>query len=177
MSTVRRIAIIGPARSGKDTVAQWLVKNAGHTMTQSTSLAAAPIVVRHWNIDHSNRYAPSWPRVFWMETAKTNRRYWAGIIAAYNWSDGSGCRLYREIIAAGNTLLCGIRRQEELDACLAEGLVEDVIRVYGGEPDPTWELENPSGEYWAVYNYEKSPELLDRRMAYLLNVMYGQEDD
>jgi len=56
-----------------------------------------------------------------------HREIWAEIINLYNQPDG--LKLYRDMVADGEMILCGIRRSAELRACQSTGLVDLCIWI------------------------------------------------
>lgn len=136
MKRIPRIAICGPGRSGKDIAAITMAKVLGVEYWRSSSEAAMHIVWEQWG---QHLQQPQKPHVLNSESFDVarpvydspaamfadrinHREIWAEVIRKYNQPDG--IRLYREMIAAGDSILCGIRRHAELLACQASGLVE-----------------------------------------------------
>jgi hypothetical protein len=135
-----RIAICGPGRSGKDVAANTIARVLGVPYTQSTSQAAIDIVWDQWGKDHEwfagadndGHEAKVWHLKWRTKDAmfadrSAHRETWANIIWKYNEPDG--VRLYREMLERGETILCGIRRPEELRACQVAGLVDLTIWI------------------------------------------------
>ena len=176
---MRVFAVVGPGQSGKDYAREWLVENAGFRAPCCTSRFAAPVVWSHWHMDNGLRHValPTEGAIeeFWSRR-REHREYWAAVMWAYNWSNGSGCRLYRDMVDARHDLLVGIRRRDELKACVVEGIVTDIIAIRGGEPDPTYELGDLASlnvPVWRVDNQAKNPEAFDTRMRQLIEAIFS----
>jgi len=134
-----RLAICGPGRSGKDVAARTLAEAMGVPYRKSTSEAACDLVWRKWGCNFLE-WVPSGldsdtdlPITAYSDQAamfadrSNHRTRWAEIIWAYNQPDG--LRLYRDMIDGGETILCGIRRVSELQACKSAGLVDLAIWI------------------------------------------------
>ena len=176
---MRVFAIVGPGESGKDYAREWLLKHAGFTSPCCTSRFAAPVVWCHWHLDNGLRYV-ALPtegvlQEFWGQR-REHREYWAAVMWAYNWSNGSGCRLYQDMRDAGHDLLTGIRRRDELEACVACDVVTDVMRLHGGVDDPTYELaewNDGKTPVWEIDNKAKDSEAFDARMRQLIEAIFS----
>lgn len=116
-----RIAVCGYGEHGKDTVSHMLSEMLGLKYAVSTSEAAAQVVFQLWG--RHNGYDTA--QDCW-DDRREHRVRWANIIWDYNQPDG--LTLYREMIS-DNDILNGIRRRNELVACVAAGLVHHSVWV------------------------------------------------
>jgi hypothetical protein len=135
------VAVLGPANCGKDTVCKWLSDNTPLHFDMSTSAFFG--IQTETNVDD-------------LKKLPYGRETLAREIAEYNQSDGTGCRLYRELAETQN-LINGIRRERELYACLASGLVQRVLWIERpGYEEATCEIAKediPSSRLDVIYNY------------------------
>jgi hypothetical protein len=116
------ILIIGHARHGKDTLAELLHKLYRLTF-ESSSVAAARIFLYDALKD---QYGYGSLHECFID--RVNRRQqWHDLICAYNEPDKA--RLAKQIIATNN-IYVGMRSDQEIDACMKQGLFDLVIGVY-----------------------------------------------
>lgn len=131
------LAICGLGRHGKGTAARYLADRYGFVYQQSTSEAAAELVFGALR----DRYGYETVEQCWQDRA-AHRDEWALVIDDHNRDDPAA--LYREMARKGNTILEGIRRRDELEACWGDVVemslwIDAGLRV-GGE-DQTCEIQ------------------------------------
>lgn len=119
------LAICGLGRHGKGTAARYLADHYGFTYQQSTSEAAAEIVFHALR----DRYGYETVEQCWQDRA-AHRDEWALVIDDHNRDDPAA--LYRAMVQHGNTILEGIRRRDELVACVERGLANLTIWIDAG---------------------------------------------
>lgn len=122
---VRKIAICGHGRSGKDTCARWLAEHTWLRLARTTSEVIAPYRAAELGISVEDAFARRHEeRDVWYELGNRLR--------ANDWA-----RLVRETLV--NAEICvGIRDPEELAAARSEGLIDLVLWVDRDvPPDPT----------------------------------------
>lgn len=118
----KKLLIIGHARHGKDTVANFLKELYGYSF-QSSSEAAARIFIYDALKD---KYGYSTPHECFED--RVNRRTeWYNLICDYNKFDRA--RLAKEILKEDD-MYVGMRDTPEISACIGQGLFDLVIGVY-----------------------------------------------
>jgi hypothetical protein len=134
------ICIGGPGGSGKDQFAQYLCEAAGLPMQISTSRFMADTFWAEVLSGQSEYFSPLQFNSFdeFYAGRRVNRDKWARWIAEYNMSDGSGIRMYKEMVEQGQRILVGIRRREEF-FLVVNGLADLSvwIRRDNHDEDPT----------------------------------------
>lgn len=128
-----KLAICGPGRCGKDTVAEWLGRNTRMRYKAGTSLWAAPLVFERMlaaGYDYTT-VVDCW------SDRHNHRQLWAETIGDINRDDP--VKLYRDCLAEQD-LLTGLRWRHELQAVRAAGLVDFWVWIERpGRYDPTQE--------------------------------------
>ena len=120
-----RIVVTGMARHGKDTVCELLEREHGFTYESSSHLAGFKIVYPVLK----DKYKYSGFSECYRD--RVNRRQeWFELIKAYNTPDLA--RLGREIFEYYD-IYCGLRNIAELEAMIAEGLVDCIVWVDASE--------------------------------------------
>lgn len=114
---MQRFAVCGLGRHGKGTAAKYLAQHYGFPYLQSTSEAAAEVVF----LTLRERYGYATVQECWNDRA-AHREEWGRAIAYFNGDDP--CRLYTKMVRDGNTIIEGIRRRDELRACVDRGVVD-----------------------------------------------------
>ena len=117
-----KLLIIGHARHGKDTVAEFINSNFGLTF-KSSSQAAADIFIYDTLKDKYNYDSPE--QCF--EDRVNHRKEWHDLICDYNVSDKA--RLAKDILEKSD-IYVGMRDDEEKDECLVQNLFDLVVGVY-----------------------------------------------
>lgn len=119
----KKILIIGYARSGKDTVAEYFKINFGLNYA-SSSLAAAKIFIFE---ALSEKYGyKSFKECF--EDRVNHRKEWFDLITSYNKNDKS--RLAKAILKQ-NDCYVGMRCMKELKSCIDQSVFDLIIWVDG----------------------------------------------
>lgn len=119
----KKILIIGHARHGKDTVADFF-REYGYKAT-SSSEAALDIflfdkLTEKWDFPYKTKEEAFADRV-------NRRKIWHDEICEYNLHDKT--RLAKEIMK-DNDIYIGMRSSEEIEQCLKEGVFDIVVGVY-----------------------------------------------
>lgn len=118
----KKICIIGHARHGKDTVAEFINKHYGYK-SESSSQAASRLFLFD-ALKEKYGYKTS-EECF--EDRVNHRAEWFDMICEYN-KDYPG-QLAKDIMNH-NQIYTGMRSDKELDACLRDGIFDLVIGVY-----------------------------------------------
>lgn len=128
-----KILLIGHKRHGKDVCAN-IIKEEFGLLSKSSSMAAAEIFIFDGLKDEFNYTSV---QECWEDrTSDEMRVRWFNMIADYNKHDET--RLAKEILK-DNDIYIGLRRKNELDKALSEGLFDYVIGIYN--PDIPKESE------------------------------------
>ena len=109
------ILVIGHARHGKDTVCEML-EAYGFRFVSSSEFVGREIIFDR--IGHE--YAGDFDAMF--DDRVNRREEWFKFIEEYNTPDET--RTGRTMLERGYHLYCGMRRKEELEACVAAGLFD-----------------------------------------------------
>lgn len=166
---MKKLLIIGSARHGKDTVAEFLNELFGYKF-ESSSVAAARIFL-YDKLKEKYGYA-SFEECF--EDRVNHRAEWHDEIAEFNREDKA--RLAKEILK-NTDIYVGMRSNAEIDACLEQGLFDLVIGVY----NPRVEVESADSnsiDMWAkadivIPNAEGLGELKSR-VAHLKPLLFDE---
>lgn len=118
----KKICIIGHARHGKDTVAEFICKHYGYR-SESSSQAASRLFLYE---ALKNKYGYSTPEECF-EDRVNHRAEWFDMICEYN-KDYPG-QLAKDIMQS-NEIYTGMRSDKELKACVRDGIFDMVIGVY-----------------------------------------------
>jgi hypothetical protein len=127
-----KILIIGNARHGKDTVAEYMKSFFGYEF-KSSSLAASEIFIYNTLKDKYGYKTP----VECFEDRVNHRSEWFDLICEFNKDDKA--RLAKEIMKSAD-IYVGMRSDEECQECLKQGVFDIVIGVF----DPRKPLEDKS---------------------------------
>jgi hypothetical protein len=112
------ICIAGAGRSGKDYASKWLNDNTRWTFTKSTSMHCADYVYTRMRCRGIN-----YPSIQECYGDRINHRpFWDQCIRDYNSEDP--CRMYREMIEEGQTIIQRCCKPDEVDALRAAKLVD-----------------------------------------------------
>lgn len=127
MNNLKRLLIIGHARHGKDTFAEYLQEIYGFTF-KSSSQAAADIFI-YDTLKDKYGYTSS-EECF--EDRVNHRKEWHDLICAYNTPDKA--RLAKEILSTSDIYI-GMRSNAEVEECLRQNVFDLVIGVYDYRKD------------------------------------------
>jgi hypothetical protein len=116
-----KLAIVGHARHGKDTVCEILASKYNVTFTSSSAYCCKCVI--YPVLKDKYCYTSDWECYV---DRVNHRAEWFDLISAYNADDPA--RLGKEILEH-NGIYCGIRSAEELLALKSQGLVDLVIWV------------------------------------------------
>lgn len=116
------ILVIGHARHGKDTVAEFLCDNYGYSFESSSDFVGQRCVWPTWGKDRYETYEEMF------EDRVNHRELWSNLINAYNTPDKA--RTGREMIKElERDMYVGMRDHGEFEACQKENLFDYVIWV------------------------------------------------
>lgn len=116
-----KLLILGYARHGKDTVAEFLRDDHGFRFDSSSHFVAKEAIWKNWGCAVYDSFAE-------MYADRVNHRVlWMQMISAYNTPDKT--RTASEMLAQGKDLYVGMRRLDELEACREKGVFDKVIWV------------------------------------------------
>lgn len=118
---VLKLCIIGHARHGKDTVAELISKELGLSFQSSSETLCEPVIYEALK----EKYEYTSPKECY-EDRGNHRDEWFQLISDYNREDLS--KLARLILSRSD-IYVGMRRREELEACIRQGLFDHVIWV------------------------------------------------
>ena len=131
-----KLLIIGHGRHGKDTVAEMLRDMCGFKFTSSSMFVATECL---WDTWGKYRY----PDFNSMYADRHNKRdEWADMISEYNTPDKT--RTAVGMISKGYDLYVGMRRRDELEACIEAGVFDGIIWVDRSEhlpPEPASSMD------------------------------------
>lgn len=143
-----KLAICGPARSGKDEAAIWLAANTSLRYSLSTSQVIAPVAARHLGLSVEAAFAQRHQdRMLWRRLGDGLRRSDTAYLARQTLIDGDLC--------------VGIRSRLEIEAVRAEKLVDLVIWIARTVPtDPTLQYGPEMADiviqnYWGVAEFHE----------------------
>ena len=125
-----KIAIVGPGRSGKDTAAEWLDWGGILKYWGSCSRVICPHAARHLGISEEEAW----------ETRHQHRDLWRKIGDHLRRVNRDDAYLARLTLKHGDVCV-GIRARAEMDAVLAEKLVDLVIWIEKPDVEPDDTLE------------------------------------
>lgn len=136
---VRKIAIVGHGRHGKDEFANRVAKYSGLRYVAGTSVYASDIAF--WALRMKYQWARAYPNATacWLDRGN-HRSEWAEVIGQYNQDDP--VKLYRDCLAFQD-VLTGIRWRHEFEACRKANLVDMWVFVLrpGAPEDSTCEIK------------------------------------
>lgn len=118
-----KLLIIGHARHGKDTVAEIFAEQLGLKFTSSSVFVGKEIIWDKWGKDRYNTFE----EMFEDRVSKENRIIWGNLIAEYNTPDKT--KTATTMLDRGYDMYVGMRRIEELEACLEKELFDHIIWV------------------------------------------------
>jgi dephospho-CoA kinase len=137
----KKILIIGHARHGKDTVAEFMRDLYGFKF-ESSSAAAARIFLFE-ALKHKYNYQ-SYGECF--EDRINHRAEWYQLICEYNKNDRA--RLAKDILKDGD-IYVGMRDDSEIEVCKYQGVFDFIIGVY----DPRKPLESADSFNIDLFKY------------------------
>lgn len=150
----KKILIIGHGRHGKDTVAEILRDTMGYKFTSSSEFVGRRCVWPQMQknlMDHEQGYE-SFEDCY--ADRHNHRPYWADAISEYNTPDKT--RTASEMISEGFDMYVGMRRLDELEACIDKKIFDLIVWVCRSqhlpeEPSTSMELE-PVHADWILDN-------------------------
>ncbi|WHM52932.1 thymidylate synthase [Sulfitobacter phage vB_SupP_AX] len=116
-----KLLILGYGRHGKDTVAEYLRDNHGLIFESSSRFVGEECLWDQWG----KAVYPNFEAMF--EDRHNHRELWMQMISAYNTPNKE--RTARTMFERGYDLYVGMRRQDELDACMVANLFDAVLWV------------------------------------------------
>lgn len=123
-----KLLIIGKARSGKDTLAEYFKKEFGFTFKSSSEMACEIFLFDKLKDKYGYKTVEEC-----VNDRVNHRAEWFDLIKEYNTPNES--KLAKEILKRTDCYV-GMRRKEELEACKKAGLFDAIIWVDGrGEED------------------------------------------
>lgn len=132
-----RLLIIGPARHGKDTLAETMRDNFGLNF-KSSSQACSDIFIYN---ELKDKYGYTTPEECF-DDRLNHRAEWYQLICGYNINDKA--RLAKEILKDNNTYV-GMRDKDEIKECVNQELFDLIIWV-----DAEGRLPNESSESFNI---------------------------
>ena len=149
-----KLLIIGHARHGKDSVAELIKENWGLKFISSSLFVGEEII---WPLWGNSRY-PTFQAMF--DDRVNYRSTWFDLIAAYNTPDMT--KTARTMFERGYDLYVGMRRAKELQACMREGLFDEVIWVEASKRHPPENLDSMElNEHMATIKIDNNGTLRD----------------
>jgi len=123
-----KLLIIGKARAGKDTLAEYFKKEFGFTFKSSSEMACEIFLFDKLKDKYGYKSIQEC-----MDDRVNHRAEWFDLIQEYNTPNEA--RLAKEILKRTNCYV-GMRRKEELEACKKQGVFDAIIWVDGrGDED------------------------------------------
>ena len=116
-----KLLIIGHGRHGKDTIAEMITELMGLQFTSSSLFVAKEVIWDFWGKD---RY-PTFEAMY--DDRSNNRKLWADLISAYNTPDKT--RTASTMLGRGYDMYVGMRKKDELNACLEAKIFDHIIWV------------------------------------------------
>lgn len=160
-----RVAIIGPARHGKDTVADMLAAMYGLRFANASRLAAMRVIMPATGNKYKTLEECYNERI-------NNRVLWRDLLAAFNNEDETafGCEIF-----SVSDIYCGVRRKAEMRALQEEGVVQFTVWVDAAErlnaEDETLELAAADADF--VVKNNGTLEELTEKLALFGDIIYG----
>jgi len=116
-----KLLIIGHARHGKDTVAEILRDTHGYDFVSSSEFVAREIIWEDWGKDRYTDFDE-------MFSDRVNHRaHWADMITAYNTPNKT--KTASTMLERGHDMYVGMRRRDELKACVDARIFDFIIWV------------------------------------------------
>lgn len=152
------VLVCGDGGCGKDTVSKLIADNWFIPYKHSTSWQAACMMwpeVRAGKTEFTGGFFKDF-NDFYSQRSRF-RKFWAEWIDRYNLrhstADGNCIQLYRDCLSAGNRVLNGVRRANELAGLRRAAIADLVIWVErpGNPRDPTQEF-GPESCDWTIIN-------------------------
>lgn len=116
-----RLLIIGHGRHGKDTFAELLSDTMDLQFTSSSLFVGERCVWPAWGFERYDSFEACF------DDRVNYRSTWGDLISAWNTPDKA--RTARTMLNEGNDMYVGMRRSDELEACLEEDLFDHIIWV------------------------------------------------
>ena len=157
-----KLLILGYARHGKDTVAEYLRDNYGLRFMSSSEFCGREALWDQWG----KAVYGSFEEMF--EDRSNHRELWMQMISAYNTPDKT--KTASTMFERGYDMYVGMRRQDELNACNDASLFDAVIWVDRSEhlPPETGSMDITRASARANYEIDNNGEITD---------LYGQVDE
>ena len=116
-----KLLIIGHARHGKDSVAEMLHDTHGYKFVSSSMFVGQEILWDNWGVACYD----SFDHMF--ADRVNHRKLWADMITAYNTPDKT--KTASTMLSRGYDLYVGMRRRDELEACLEADVFDEIVWV------------------------------------------------
>lgn len=116
-----RLLIIGHGRHGKDTVAEMIRDTMGLAFTSSSMFVAEEMIWKAWGQFHYGTFQEMY------DDRSNYRKTWADLISAYNTPDKT--KTAATMLGRGYDLYVGMRKKDELNACLETKIFDHIIWV------------------------------------------------
>ena len=116
-----RLLIIGHGRHGKDTVAEMITETMGLKFTSSSMFVAEECIWEFWGKERYDNFQAMY------DDRSNYRKTWADLISAYNTPDKT--KTAATMLNRGFDMYVGMRKQNELGACLNAKLFDHIIWV------------------------------------------------
>jgi len=136
-SSIRRkpnLLIIGHAQHGKDTVAELISEKFNLQFSSSSMFCAEKFLWDNWGKERYDSFEE-----FYSDRSN-NRTVWGNLISAWNTPDK--CRTARTMLEEGNNMYVGMRRKDELNACIKAKLFDMIIWVDASIRKPLESVES-----------------------------------
>lgn len=160
MSNLPKLLIIGHARHGKDTVAEILSKQHGYKFISSSVFVGKEVMWDNWGV----AVYPNFEAMF--EDRVNHRKLWGEMISAYNTPDKT--KTGRTMIERGYDMYVGMRREDEIIACIGAKIFDHIIwvdRSHFLPPEPYESMQIPQHYATDVIDNNGSLALLPRKVA------------
>lgn len=165
-----KFLLIGYARSGKDTAAEYLRENFGITFS-SSSMSACNIFLFDKLKDKYGYTSPT----DCFNDRDNHREEWFNLIKDYNKDDRA--RLAKEILRTSNCYV-GMRSRDEFNECIKQNIFDLIIWIDGEERVGKEEVSCELNKYDAdvIIDSNQGPDELYRHLDRLFNKFYVSYD-
>lgn len=160
-----KLLILGYARHGKDTVAEMLRDQYGLRFMSSSEFCGREALWHQWGISKYNTFEEMF------EDRHNNRVLWMEMISAYNTPDKT--RTASTMFERGFDMYVGMRRQDELDACMEAKLFDSIIWVDRSQHQPvetgSMDITLPTSHAEFIVNNNGSLQSLEQQVAEIVH--------